>query len=320
MLVCVFGIYGAYLTQGVVQETLSTKRFGVEKERFDHLPALTALQSWACFVWALSLLRVAPASLGGAVRGPGAAPPPPVLAYWRPAVSNSIGPACGLQALRYISYPAQVLAKSSKMIPVMLVGTVLHGKRYPALEYACCAAVSAGVSLFALRSSSKAKSRLASPNAPLGYSLCLANLILDGYTNAAQDEIHRKHPGGSPLHMMAWMNFWCGLFYLPALFVLSSAGPDLLRFCAKHPEAARDVALFCVCGAVGQLFIFYAIKRFGSLTNTIVTTTRKFFNILLSALWNGTALLPQQWIAVLFVFGGIAVSSYSKSKAKRKAH
>ncbi len=38
----------------------------------------------------------------------------------------------------------QVLAKSSKMIPVMLMGTVLHGKRYSLLEYACCLAISGG--------------------------------------------------------------------------------------------------------------------------------------------------------------------------------
>ena len=34
------------------------------------------------------------------------------------------------------SYTAQVLAKSCKLIPVMLMGTLLHGKRYSALEYA----------------------------------------------------------------------------------------------------------------------------------------------------------------------------------------
>lgn len=37
-----------------------------------------------------------------------------------------------------------------------------------------------------------------------------------------------------------------------------------------------------MCGAVGQLFIFGTIKTFGSLVNTLITTTRKFFNILLS--------------------------------------
>ena len=34
---------------------------------------------------------------------------PPFTAYWRPAVTNCLGPACGFEALKYISYPAQVL-------------------------------------------------------------------------------------------------------------------------------------------------------------------------------------------------------------------
>ena len=32
----------------------------------------------------------------------------PILAYWACSVSNTIGPACGILALKYISYPAQV--------------------------------------------------------------------------------------------------------------------------------------------------------------------------------------------------------------------
>ena len=50
----------------------------------------------------------------------------------------------------------------------------------------------------------------------------------------------------------------------------------------NNTQAGWDVLLFCLCGAVGQLFIFATIKRFGSLINTLITTTRKFFNILLS--------------------------------------
>lgn len=48
------------------------------------------------------------------------------------------------------------------------------------------APLAAGVGLFGLKSSSKVTRKLASPNAPLGYTLCLVNLVLDGYTNAAQ--------------------------------------------------------------------------------------------------------------------------------------
>lgn len=41
----------------------------------------------------------------------------PWWTYWSAGITNTIGPAMGIEALKYISYPAQVLAKSSKMIP-----------------------------------------------------------------------------------------------------------------------------------------------------------------------------------------------------------
>lgn len=80
----------------------------------------------------------------------------------------------------------QVLAKSCKMVPVMLMGTLIGGKFYSALEYGCALLIAAGISLFATQTSSKVVRKLAAPNAPLGYALCLLNLFFDGYTNAAQ--------------------------------------------------------------------------------------------------------------------------------------
>jgi UDP-galactose transporter B1 len=236
-------------------------------------------------------------------------------------VTNCIGPACGFAALRYISYPAQVLAKSSKMIPVMVLGTLLKGKQYPLIEYICCAAITGGVALFAAHTTKSSASRLAAPNAPLGYALCLANLVLDGYTNVEQDAIHKRYRGGTALHMMCWMNFWSGAIYLPLLFVFSSTGRAVGSFCAAHPAAALDLLLFCLCGAAGQLFIFYTIKTFGSLVNTLVTTTRKFFSILGSVVWNGNALAPQQWAAVVLVFAGLIASSATKHRQRgRHSH
>lgn len=41
--------------------------------------------------------------------------------------------------------------------------------------------------------------KLVKPNTPLGYSLCLVNLVFDGYTNAAQDEINKRHPKNPPM-------------------------------------------------------------------------------------------------------------------------
>lgn len=161
-------------------------------------------------------------------------------------------------------------------------------------------------------------SKLASPNAPLGYGLCFINLAFDGYTNAAQDEINRKHPRNNPIHMMCWMNFWTTLYYGVYMFGFSSVGMELLAFCMRHPDAAWDIILFCFCGAVGQLFIFFTIKTFGSLVNTLACTTRKFFNILLSVMLTGNQLLPNQWVAVGMVFTGLLASSLAKSKKHHK--
>lgn len=198
------------------------------------------------------------------------------------------------------------------MVPVMVMGTVLHGKRYSALEYLCMTMIGVGVSLFAFKSSSKVTAKLASPNAPLGYLLCFVNLTFDGYTNAYQDEINRHYPDNNPIHMMCWMNFWCALFY-GAYLAVSGIGQELLLFCTQHTGAAWDIGLFCLCGAVGQLFIFFTIKQFGSLVNTLICTTRKFFNILGSVVLNANPLLPQQWWAVSLVFTGLLTSSVAKS-------
>jgi drug/metabolite transporter (DMT)-like permease len=72
------------------------------------------------------------------------------------------------------------------MVPVMVMGTFIGGKQYSSLEYLCAALIAAGISLFANQSSSKVVRKLAEPNAPWGYTLCLLNLIFDGYTNAKQ--------------------------------------------------------------------------------------------------------------------------------------
>lgn len=203
------------------------------------------------------------------------------------------------------------------MIPVMLMGTLLHGKLYSAFEYLCVGSIAGGISLFALTSPGKAR-KIASPNAPLGYTLCALNLLFDGYTNAAQDEITRTYHDNSAVHMMCWMNFWCGAYYLVYLFGLTAQGPELLVFCHTHQEAAYDLAVFCTCGVVGQLFIFYTIRKFGSLTNTIVCTTRKFFNILISVVWNGNALAGAQWAGVVLVFAGLLASTVNKSLKKQR--
>ncbi|KAE9454535.1 hypothetical protein C3L33_13561, partial [Rhododendron williamsianum] len=301
---CVVGIWSAYIYQGVLQETVSTKRFGPDNLRFEHLAFLNLAQSVCACGTVIKLWSSS--SNGGA----------PWWSYWSAGITNTIGPAMGIEALKYISYPAQVLAKSSKMIPVMLMGALVYGIRYSIPEYVCSLLVAGGVSVFALsKTSSKTISKLAHPNAPLGYGLCFLNLAFDGFTNATQDSITARYPKTSAWEIMLGMNLWGTIYNMVFMFGWPGAsGYSAVQFCKQHPEAAWDIFLYCLCGAVGQNFIFLTISRFGSLTNTTITTTRKFVSIVVSSLLSGNPLSTKQWGSVFMVFSGLSYQIYLKWK------
>ena len=117
-----------------------------------------------------------------------------------------------------------MLAKSCKMIPVMVMGTLIGGKLYTSLEYGCAILIAAGISLFAKQSSSKVTAKLAAPNAPLGYSLCCLNLVFDGYTNAMQ----ASTPLTDQLHV-SLSTFWWQIVH------------------SFNPKTARGVAAASIC-------------------------------------------------------------------------
>ncbi|TXG56467.1 hypothetical protein EZV62_017780 [Acer yangbiense] len=318
---CVAGIWSAYIYQGVLQETLSTKRFGPDGKRFEHLAFLNLAQNVICLIWSYIMIKLWSTSAGGA----------PWWTYWSAGITNTIGPAMGIEALKYISYPAQasstifvlgnftlfsfpVLAKSSKMIPVMFMGTLVYGIRYTLPEYLCTFLVAGGVSMFALmKTSSKTISKLAHPNAPLGYGLCFLNLAFDGFTNATQDSITARFPKTSAWDIMLGMNLWGTIYNMVYMFGWpQGSGFGAIQFCKEHPEAAWDIFYYCLCGAVGQNFIFLTISRFGSLANTTITTTRKFVSIVVSSLLSGNPLSTKQWGCVMMVFSGLSYQIYLK--------
>ena len=72
----------------------------------------------------------------------------PLYRYSFASMSNIMSSWCQYEALKYVSFPTQVLAKSSKIIPVMIMGKYVQNKTYPIYEYVCAGILSVGVSLF----------------------------------------------------------------------------------------------------------------------------------------------------------------------------
>jgi UDP-galactose transporter B1 len=248
------------------------------------------------------------------------------------ALMHSIGSPFGYAALRYIDYPTQILGKSCKLVPVMIMNIILYRRKFALHKYIVVATVTLGISMFMLYApaSGHGKSKKgAANNSLLGVGLLLVNLFMDGAINSTQDEVFVRYKlNGS--QMMFWMNAFATLITATTMLVpfpsipiinppsSSSSGhtelASALSFINSHPAVLKDVLYFSLAGATGQLFIFATLEEFGSLTLVTITVTRKLFTMLLSLIVFNHKLALGQWLGVATVFAGIGIEAYVKRK------
>merc|ERR1712088_569545 len=72
----------------------------------------------------------------------------PLYKYSYCSFSNIMSSWCQYEALKFISFPTQVLAKASKIIPVMAMGWLISRKTYEKYEYVVAMLISSGMFLF----------------------------------------------------------------------------------------------------------------------------------------------------------------------------
>jgi UDP-galactose transporter B1 len=258
----------------------------------------------------------------------------PVAAIATSGVSQMLAMAFANEALRFVSFPTQVLGKSCKMIPVM-IGGVVAGRKYPASQYAQVAVVTAGVVAFNLGKSrrvslgvSRSGAEQLERDSAYGLSLIAASLAMDLVTAALQDRVktatlrlnpEKKSPKTSMFTSMLWTNLGgaCAAFCIAAGTGQLASG---VSFCARHAAAARNVAFYALASVIGQLFVYFTITEFDPLVLSTVTTTRKIFSTVYSAARSPAAALNKtQWGGCAAVFAAIAWETLEKYRRAQGA-
>ncbi|XP_069900578.1 solute carrier family 35 member B1 isoform X2 [Globicephala melas] len=219
-------------------------------------------------------------------------------------------------ALQFVNYPTQVLGKSCKPIPVMLLGVTLLKKKYPMAKYLCVLLIVAGVALFMY----KPKKVVGIEEHTVGYGelLLLLSLTLDGLTGVSQDHMRAHYQTGSN-HMMLNVNLWSTLL-LGAGILFTGELWEFLSFAERYPAIIYNILLFGLTSALGQSFIFMTVVYFGPLTCSIITTTRKFFTILASVILFANPISPMQWVGTVLVFLGLGLDAKFGKGAKKTSH
>ena len=172
--------------------------------------------------------------------------------------------------------------------------------------------ISIGVSLF------MAFKKGEGSNSWFGVGLVIFNLFLDGYTNSKQDNLFVKFKNLTSKQLMFGMNAASAIWMFLYLLYEGHELYDGIVLLENHPLILIDVLLFCIAGAVGQIFIFHTLEHFGSRTLVTVNVTRKMLSILLSVFWFRHGVSVTQWCAVGLVFAGILLESSMKSKSVKK--
>lgn len=230
-------------------------------------------------------------------------------------------------ALQYVNYPTQVVGKSCKPIPIMILGVILGRKSYPFRKYVFVSLIVTGVALFMYKKNLFESSLTDGLNVAtsdyslsslltkleFGELLLLLSLAMDGVTGAIQERMKTDYQTKSG-HMMFKMNLW-STFYLTIATVATGELWKFHSFILRHPALIYDISLFASLSAIGQLFIFLTVAEFGPLPCSIVTTTRKFFTVLTSVFLFGNRLTPSQWVGTTLVFLGLALDAIYGSRA-----
>lgn len=306
LIFCAAGLQASYLTWGVLQERVMTRSYGAtspdeEGEKFkdsqflvfmNRILALTVSGLWC-------VLFKQPRH--GA----------PMYKYSFASLSNIMSSWCQYEALKYISFPTQVLAKASKVIPVMLMGKIVSRKSYEYWEYLTAVLISVGVSMFLL--SSTTNKHPSTVTTFSGVIILVGYIVFDSFTSNWQDNLFKYKM--SSVQMMFGVNLFSCLFTVGSLLE-QGAFFDSLAFMTRHSEFAFHAVLLSVCSACGQLFIFYTINQFGAAVFTIIMTLRQAIAILLSCFLYGHAITLVGGFGVAVVFLALFLRVYARSRMK----
>ncbi|XP_057855418.1 UDP-galactose/UDP-glucose transporter 4 isoform X2 [Cryptomeria japonica] len=200
-------------------------------------------------------------------------------------------------SLAFLNYPAQLMFKSTKVIPVMVMGAFIPGlrRKYPVHEYVSAVLLVVGLIIFTLADAHT------SPNFSVaGVIMVCGALIMDSFLGNLQEAIFTINPSTSQMEML----FCSTVMGLPMLVIPMLVTGELFKAwtsCSQHLYVYGVLVFEAMATFVGQLSVLSLIAIFGAATTAMVTTARKAVTLLLSYIIFTKPLTEQHATGLLFI-------------------
>eukprot|EP00928_Gymnodinium_smaydae_P007520 TRINITY_DN1269_c0_g2_i1.p1 TRINITY_DN1269_c0_g2~~TRINITY_DN1269_c0_g2_i1.p1 ORF type:complete len:712 (-),score=137.06 TRINITY_DN1269_c0_g2_i1:94-2199(-) len=244
------------------------------------------------------------------------------------AFTNEASTWAGYEMLKYVSFPVQVMAKSVKMLPNMLMGRIVNKTRYSFYQYAqaVCALICVAIMHFSdeeahaetPRGGRGARASGAEDELEWGYKLRMGIAMLcmffvcDSFTSQWQTALYGKYPNVTQTQMMLGGNV-LGLIFTSSTLVAQWPKIQVsLSAAMERPEILSCIVGLGVVSALGQFCIYTAIRSLGSLSFTWIMTARQLLSVLISLIYFGHGINVVKILCIVTVFAIMSAKQLSR--------
>jgi adenosine 3'-phospho 5'-phosphosulfate transporter B2 len=289
--ICAVGLNTSMLFWGIAQEFMMTNLYVDDEGNEERLGNVMSL------VISNRLMTVF--ACGGMLFVQGTKIIMPPLEVCLPAGTNLLASWFQYQSLAYVSFPLQTVAKSAKLLPVMVISS-FRGKTHTSLEYAEAILIVSSVVVFGLESE---RSSITSDSSvtQLGMLLLASLLIFDSVTPHLQDVIFSGTVQMSPLEVTFYMASFAACLAFTQILCTGALLPSI-SFFMRHRRAILHLVVLSLCSTTTQFLISYTIKNFGPVAFSVIATTRQLISVLVSFLLFKHELSGVAWFAASIVF------------------
>jgi len=241
------------------------------------------------------------------------------------AFTNELSTFAGYEMLKYVSFPVQVMAKSVKMLPNMMMGRIVNGTRYSFFQYGQAIAALICVAIMHV-SDEAAHGEKGSPSGAMsenwklfmGVVMLLVFFAGDSFTSQWQTNLYSKYPHLTQLQMMLGGNFLGMVFTSSNLYYSWPKIRASIQLATENPEVLQRIVALGVVSALGQFCIYSAIRILGSLSFTWIMTARQLLSVLISLIFFGHGFSFVKLLCILTVFAIMSWKQLSKIPEKIK--
>jgi len=201
-----------------------------------------------------------------------------------PSATVLISSFCQYESLLYVTFPIQVVFKSGKIVPTMVVNTVLNRVWQHWTDYFLALVITGCIMGFTLLSGQAGNIPGGTVrDTSIGIALLCVFLLCDSLTSNTEKWIFNKDEEYSNTQMMFAMGVVC-LFYSIILTAATDGGfPAIYDFLCRNPDSMVQVVALSLCSTFGQGVIYYTVKTHGPVLLAVMMTVRQTVSVFISA-------------------------------------